>query len=54
MELCTLSIHETGWLIFKFTNEDDKLNVLNGGPYLVFGRPLMLRAIPEYFDFSTS
>jgi len=49
-----LSIHETGWLIFKFTNEDDKLNVLNGGPYLVFGRPLMLRAIPEYFDFSTS
>ena len=41
-------------MIFKFANEDDKFNVLNNGPYLVFGCPLMLRAMPEYFDFSTS
>jgi hypothetical protein len=27
---------------------------LNGGPYQVFGQPLMLRAMPEYFEFSTS
>nr|TKR98958.1 hypothetical protein D5086_0000197870 [Populus alba] len=50
----SLTIHESGWLIFKFVNEEDKLNVLSGGPYLVFGRPLILRAMPEYFDFSPS
>ncbi|KAJ6854931.1 hypothetical protein NC651_039789 [Populus alba x Populus x berolinensis] len=49
----SLTIHESGWLIFKFAKEDDKLNVLSGGPYLVFGRPLILRAMPEYFDFSS-
>jgi len=27
----TLSTHESGWLIFRFTNEADKLNVLSGG-----------------------
>ncbi|KAJ6880890.1 hypothetical protein NC652_034041 [Populus alba x Populus x berolinensis] len=26
----SLTIHESGWLIFKFANEDDKLNVLSG------------------------
>ncbi|KAJ6856768.1 hypothetical protein NC651_038440 [Populus alba x Populus x berolinensis] len=50
----SLTIHESRWLIFKFAKEDDKLNVLSGGPYLVFGRPLILRAMPEYFDFSSS
>nr|TKR85168.1 hypothetical protein D5086_0000250210 [Populus alba] len=50
----SLTMHESGWLIFKFAKEEDKLNVLSGGPYLVFGRPLILRAMPEYFDFSSS
>jgi len=50
----SLTIHASGWLIFKFTNEADKLNVLAGGPYLVYGRPLILRAMPEYFEFSSS
>jgi hypothetical protein len=27
---------------------------LNGGPYQVFGQPLILRAMPKYFEFSTS
>jgi hypothetical protein len=50
----SLIIHASGWLIFQFANEEDKLNVLSGGPYLVYGRPLILRAMPEYFDFSSS
>ena len=50
----SLTIHDSGWLIFKFANEEDKLNVLSGGPFLVYGRPLILRAMPEYFDFSSS
>ena len=50
----SLTIHESGWLIFKFAKDTDKLNVLSGGPYLVYGRPLILRTMPEYFDFSSS
>ncbi|KAJ6287682.1 hypothetical protein OIU76_030636 [Salix suchowensis] len=49
-----LTLHESGWLIYKFKNEDDKLVVLQGGPYLVFGRPLMLREMPEFFNFNSA
>ncbi|KAL2511224.1 Uncharacterized protein Adt_16824 [Abeliophyllum distichum] len=43
--------HESGWLIFKFRNEEDRMSVLNGGPYFVFGRPLMLKIMPHCFGF---
>jgi len=49
-----LTIHESGWLVYKFQNEEDKLSVLCGGPYLVYGRPLILCPMSEYFDFSSS
>lgn len=48
----TLNIHESGWLVYRFKNEDDKFVVLSKGPYLVYGRPLILRPLTEYFDFS--
>eukprot|EP00258_Populus_trichocarpa_P025573 XP_024441592.1 uncharacterized protein LOC112324175 [Populus trichocarpa] len=44
----------SGWLIYKFNNEEDKLSVLSGGSYLVYGRPLVLKSTPEYFDFASS
>jgi len=50
----TLSMHESGWLVYRFQKEEDKCSVLCGGPYLVYGRPLILRSMSEYFDFSTS
>ncbi|KAJ6323972.1 hypothetical protein OIU76_011301 [Salix suchowensis] len=50
----TLTMHESGWLIYKFQNEEDKFSMLCGGPYLVYGRPLILRSMSEYFDFSSS
>ncbi|KAG5228958.1 DUF4283 domain-containing protein [Salix suchowensis] len=50
----TLTMHESGWLIYKFLNEEDKFSVLCGGPYLVYGRPLILRPMSDYFDFSSS
>nr|TKS17470.1 hypothetical protein D5086_0000012940 [Populus alba] len=50
----TLTIHETGWLIYHFKSEEDKLAVLRGGPYLVYGRPLVLRQMTKYFDFSSA
>jgi len=38
----TLTIHESGWLVYTFQNEEDKLSVLYGGSYLVYGQPLIL------------
>lgn len=46
-------IHDSGWLIYRFNKIKDKLDVLSGGPYLVFGRPLMLRPMLAFFNFST-
>ena len=50
----TLTIHESGWLVYRFQNKEDKFSVLCGGPYLVYGRPLILRPMTEHFDFSCS
>lgn len=47
----TLSIHESGWLVYRFKNIEDKLAVLANGPYLIYGRPLILKVMPEYFNF---
>ncbi|KAJ6370155.1 hypothetical protein OIU76_028432 [Salix suchowensis] len=47
-----LEVHDSGWLIYKFRNEVDRLAVLKGGPYLVFGRPLILKEMPEFFYFN--
>nr|XP_034911042.1 uncharacterized protein LOC118046314 [Populus alba] len=48
----SLTFHDSGWLVYKFNSVDDKLAVLASGPYLVYGRPLILKAMPEYFNFS--
>jgi hypothetical protein len=50
----TLTICESGWLVYKFQNEEDKFFVLCEGSYLVYGRPLILHPMSEYFDFSCS
>jgi hypothetical protein len=39
----SLTIHAFGWLIYRFSREEDKSSVLHGGPYLVYGRPLILK-----------
>nr|TKS10930.1 hypothetical protein D5086_0000078350 [Populus alba] len=53
---CTVnfSMHDSGWLIFTFDSEPDMLEVLNGGPYYVHGRPMISKIMPEFFDFDTS
>nr|TKS06709.1 hypothetical protein D5086_0000120500 [Populus alba] len=48
------SMHDSGWLIFTFNSELDMLTILNGGPYHVFGRLMILKIMPEFFDFDTS
>ena len=45
----SLTIHDSGWLIYRFNQEEDKLFVLRGGPYLVYGKPLILRQMTKNF-----
>ncbi|KAJ6976310.1 hypothetical protein NC653_031983 [Populus alba x Populus x berolinensis] len=41
----SLTIHDSGWLIYRFTREEDKLSVLSDGTYLVYGKPLILHPV---------
>lgn len=38
---------EPGWMIFTFENDADRDKVLKEGPYFIYGRPLILKNIPE-------
>ncbi|KAJ6868635.1 hypothetical protein NC651_033654 [Populus alba x Populus x berolinensis] len=54
-----LTMHDSSWLVFTFSfktfsSKADKLVVLNGGLYYIFGRPLILKTMLEYFDFTAS
>ena len=45
------TMHDSGWLIFAFHSELEMLDILSSGPYFIFGRPLILKVMPEFFDF---
>jgi hypothetical protein len=47
-------MHDSSWLIFAFSSEMEMLDVLGGGPYSVFGRPLILKVMPDFFDFKST
>ncbi|GFY96472.1 hypothetical protein Acr_11g0007780 [Actinidia rufa] len=49
----TVKQHGSGWLVFQFSSEDDKANVLGKGPYIIYGRPLLLKAMPPLFKFGS-
>ena len=44
-------IHESGWMVFKFQNEEDRDRVLLGGPYETYGAPWLMKMMPPYFNF---
>ncbi|KAK4388126.1 hypothetical protein Sango_2419200 [Sesamum angolense] len=44
-------LHDSGLLIFHFAQDDDRERVLAGGPYCVYSRPLLLKAMPDCFEF---
>jgi len=48
------TMHDSGWLIFVFHYELEMPETLSSGPYFVFGRPLILKVMPEFFDFQAS
>lgn len=47
-----LHFHSSGWLLFKFSSSIDRDAVLNNGPFYIFGRPLLLKVMPDEFDFN--
>jgi hypothetical protein len=47
----TLNLHDSGWLVFRFSSEADMLKVLRRGPYSVQGKSLVIKPMPPYFDF---
>jgi hypothetical protein len=46
-------MHDSGWLIFSFSSKLEMFEVLGGSHYFVFGRPLILKVMPEFFYFTT-
>ncbi|GFP99380.1 hypothetical protein PHJA_002082100 [Phtheirospermum japonicum] len=40
-----------GWITFVFKTERDRDMVIAGGPYMIFGRILLLKLMPEWFKF---
>ncbi|CAH9081865.1 unnamed protein product [Cuscuta europaea] len=49
--ICQIKRHDKGWVIFKFQTEADRLKVLKEGPYVIFGKLLMLKVLSEDFTF---
>ncbi|KAL0394896.1 UNVERIFIED_CONTAM: hypothetical protein Slati_4455800 [Sesamum latifolium] len=43
--------HDSRWLVFIFARDDDKQCILAGGPYFVYGRLLLLKNMPNCFEF---
>ena len=48
---CQHWTHRSGWIVFKFESNEDRMCVLNGGPYFIYGRNLMLKSMPKCFRF---
>ncbi|GFY88190.1 hypothetical protein Acr_06g0001300 [Actinidia rufa] len=43
--------HGSGWIIFQFSTMKDLTQILENGPYIIYGRPLLLKTLPRYFGF---
>lgn len=48
---CEILPHQSGWVIFRFSNKDDLEKILAEDPYFIYGRTLLLRSLPENFCF---
>lgn len=44
-------VYKSGWLVFWFDNEEDRQKILNGRPYMIYGKPLILKNMPPLFEF---
>ncbi|GAB2293093.1 hypothetical protein Dimus_027306 [Dionaea muscipula] len=48
----TFCLHSSGWIIFRFPEENQLLHVLQQGPCVLHGQILILRKMPRFFYFS--
>ena len=46
-------MHDSDWLIFAFSLELEMLDIFGRGLYCVYGWPLILKVMPEFFYFTT-
>ncbi|GAA0150774.1 hypothetical protein LIER_09637 [Lithospermum erythrorhizon] len=42
---CKIIPYAKGWTVFRFMSDEDRFRVFNGGPYLAFGKTLVLRLV---------
>ncbi|GAA0158258.1 hypothetical protein LIER_38608 [Lithospermum erythrorhizon] len=42
---CRIIPYAKGWTVFRFASDEDRFKVFNGGPYLAFGKTLMLKLV---------
>ena len=47
----SIKYHGSGWIVFQFQSTDEQTKVLENGPYMIYGRPLLLKSMPKYFAF---
>ena len=47
----SIQFYGSGWIIFKFGSMEEKDKVLENGPYIIYGSPLLLKSMPKYFRF---
>ena len=49
--LPNIQFHGSGWIIFQFSSKEDQEKVMENGPYIIYGSPLLLKPMPKYFTF---
>ncbi|KAJ8749677.1 hypothetical protein K2173_010097 [Erythroxylum novogranatense] len=49
---CKLIPREGGWLVFRFESDQARTSVLAGGPYVLYGKTLMLKTLAPGFSFN--
>ena len=47
----TFQFHGSGWIVFRFDSTEDQNKVLENGPYMIYGSPLLLKPMTKYFSF---
>ena len=43
--------HNSGWIMFQFETSKSQMKVLENSPYIVYGKPLLLKTMPQDFRF---
>ncbi|GFS43605.1 hypothetical protein Acr_00g0086040 [Actinidia rufa] len=47
----SIQFHGSEWVIFQFGSIEDQAKVLENGPYIIYGNPLLLKPMSKYFSF---